>query len=50
MESDWQLTEITNVTLRVGRSTVVLAEGVEVGTSGNTSVARSQILPREGVR
>jgi len=49
-ESKWQLTEITDVTLRVRRSTVVLAEGVEVGTSGNTSVARSQLVPREGVR
>jgi len=35
------------VTLRVGWSTVVLAERVEVGTSGNTSVARSQLVHEE---
>lgn len=47
-KSNWQLTEITNVTLRVGRSTVVLAERVEVSAGGNTSVARSQLVHREG--
>lgn len=46
-ERKWQLTEITDVTLRVGWSTVVLAERVEVGTSGNTSVANSQLVHKE---
>jgi hypothetical protein len=34
-----ELTEITDVTLRVGRSTVVLSERVEVGSSRDTTVA-----------
>lgn len=38
-----QLTEITDVSLLVGRSTVVLLVGVEVGSSGSATVATSSV-------
>lgn len=46
--SGW-LTEVTNVSLRVGGTTVVLAKGVEVGASGGAAVAARSATSCEGV-